>query len=52
MNIQSLIESHQQELNNIKSQMYDAERRVIELQGILAALYKVKEMDKKGSDAE
>ena len=47
--IEDMIRYHSAELEHLKSVIYDAEQRMKELGGILAALSKVKELEKEQS---
>lgn len=44
MSIQDLLNHHKQELLSLKAQIHDAEKRIVELGGIIAALEKAKEI--------
>jgi len=52
MNTQNLIDQHKQELNFLKAQMYDAEKRLLELASILAALERVKQLEESNKTEE
>lgn len=57
MNLQEAISTHQEEVLQLKAQLYDAQKhvekakeRLIELGGIIAALQKAEEMNKESDD--
>jgi len=52
MNIEDSIQQHTQERDIIKSRMYDMEKRVVELNVIIASLEEAKKLTEKAEEAE